>query len=234
MTKIYVPGATGHVPSKGPDCWKGLLADPERHWKTGYSARTLAHCWEDSDGFPPEIDEILRQSRSLRDMEPLRIFPEWKVSLPGGGRPSQNDVWMLAKASGKRVSMTIEGKVEESFGKIVKDWKKNASPGKEERLDCLAQCLGLVADSLDNIRYQLIHRTASAVIEAKRFNASDAVMLVHSFSDENKGFSDYRRFVRLFDATAAPAPDKLVSVRARNGFPLHLGWVRGNSRYLQC
>ena len=130
--------------------------------------------------------------------------------------------------------MTVEGKVGENFGKIVKDWKKNASPGKKERLDCLAQCLGLDANSLDNIYYQLIHRTASAVIEAKRFNASDAVMLVHSFSDKDKGFSDYCEFVKLFCATAAPAPGKLVTVQLGSGFPLHLGWVRGNSHYLQC
>ncbi len=42
--------------TSGPDDWKALLAS-EKHWRSGYSARTLAHCWEASDGFPAEIAE---------------------------------------------------------------------------------------------------------------------------------------------------------------------------------
>ena len=41
----------------GPDDWKALLADPEKQWKTGYSARALAHAWECCEGFPPEVLE---------------------------------------------------------------------------------------------------------------------------------------------------------------------------------
>ncbi len=42
-------------------------------------------------------------------------------------------------------------------------------------------------DELDpGVRYQLLHRTASVVIEAKRFHATTAVMIVHSFSPELK------------------------------------------------
>lgn len=227
MTKIFVP-------SSGPGCWKGLLGDPERHWRTGYSAKMLAHCWEDSDGFPQEIDSILNRSDSLRGIKPLLIFPEWKVPLPGGKRPSQSDVWVLARAPKKLISIAIEGKVGETFGVIVKDWKKNASNGKHERLNYLGQCLGLSVCSLDDVRYQLIHRTASAIIEAKRFGASSAIMLVHSFSASDEGFSDYSELVKLFRATAAPAPDELVTVQAGNGLSLHLGWVRGDRRYLQC
>jgi hypothetical protein len=34
----------------GPDDWKALLADPEKQWRVGYSARTLATCWEAAEG----------------------------------------------------------------------------------------------------------------------------------------------------------------------------------------
>jgi hypothetical protein len=40
------------------------IEDPVKHWKAGYSARTLAHCWEAADGFPSEIAQALSQSRS--------------------------------------------------------------------------------------------------------------------------------------------------------------------------
>src|SRR5260370_2409712 len=43
MPKIYRP-------TSGPDDWKSFLAEPKKRWKTGFSARTLAHCWEHADG----------------------------------------------------------------------------------------------------------------------------------------------------------------------------------------
>lgn len=46
MTKFYVP-------STGPDDWQTLLGDPVKHWRTGYSAKTLAHCWEGAGGLVP-------------------------------------------------------------------------------------------------------------------------------------------------------------------------------------
>src|SRR5680860_758515 len=38
------------VPTSGPDDRKCFLADPEEHWRSGYSANVLAHCWEESAG----------------------------------------------------------------------------------------------------------------------------------------------------------------------------------------
>jgi len=37
-----------YVPSKGLGFWKAFLAEPEKQWKTGYSARALAYCWEEA------------------------------------------------------------------------------------------------------------------------------------------------------------------------------------------
>jgi hypothetical protein len=168
MSKIYIP-------STGPDAWRNLLADPDKHWEPKYSAYTLAHCWEAADGFPPEIIAVLNQSAMLTDLESLMIFPEWKIPLPGGNRPSQNDIWIMAKCKYGLVSITIEGKAEESFGPTIGEWKKEASPGKSERLDYLTEVLGFQKPIPDDIYYQLIHRTASAVIEAERFGAGQAV-----------------------------------------------------------
>ena len=218
------------VPSKGPDDWKALLADPEKHWVRGRSARTLAHCWEASKGFPPEIDKILRQCCVLRDIEPLLICPEWKVPLPCGNRPSQNDVWVLARTPDCLVSITIEGKVDESLGPTLKEWKANASLGKKKRLEYLVSCLGLCSEPPGHIRYQLMHRAASAVIEAERFGACAAVMLIHSFSETDQGFVDFKEFSCLFRIEAEIGV--LGAARARNGLPLYLGWVRGDKRYL--
>jgi len=218
------------VPSSGPGDWQALLADPVKHWARGYSARTLAHSWEDQDGFPPEIQRLLLQHSALVKVDPLLIFPEWKVPLPGGLRPSQNDVWVLAKGDHGLVSIAIEGKVEEPFDKTIGEWKLDASPGKEVRLKYLLDVLGLQDPVPDSVRYQLLHRAASAVIEAERFGADHAVMIVHSFSPTNQWFADFSYFVALFGQSADVG--QLVSTQARRGLPLHLGWAHGDERFL--
>jgi hypothetical protein len=43
---------------------------------------------------------------------------------------------------------------------------------------------------------------ASALIEAERFGASTAIMLIHSFSKDRLWFDDYSNFASLFGITA--------------------------------
>lgn len=225
MTKIFVP-------STGPRDWQRLLADPKKHWVTARSAKTLAHCWESANGFPPEIASTLEQAPALKGIAPIFVFPEWKVPLPGGSTQSQSDAWVLAKAVEGLVSITIEGKVEESFDKTIRDWKVQASPGKLVRLEYLAEMLGLVHPVPDTIYYQLLHRTASAVIEARRLGVTHAAMLVHSFSPTNRWFNEFKEFVTLFGIT--PTIGKLCTVKAKDNLPLHLAWVHGDERFLSA
>ena len=55
-------------------------------------------------------------------------------------------------------------------------------------------------------------------------------MLVHSFSQEDAWFREYRDFGRLLGIEAEAGV--LGTTRARNELPLYLGWVRGDERYL--
>lgn len=122
--------------TSGPQDWQALLADPVKHWRSGYSARTLAHCWEASDGFPAEVGAPFAQSAEplLADLTPLLAIPEFKVPLPGGQRASQNDLFVLARSVAGPVTIMVEGKVSESFGPTLEEWRREASAGKEERL----------------------------------------------------------------------------------------------------
>ena len=220
------------VPSTGPLDWKPLLSNPEKQWMPCKSARAVAHCWEDHIGFPSEVETVLMQCKTLSRIEPLIVFPEWKVPLPGGNKPSQNDVWVLAKTPEGLVSISIEGKVEERFANPLSKWMEKASDGKKERLQYLLSCLGLSTKPPGHIHYQLIHRTASAVIMAEECAAEAAVMLVHSFSRTDKRFSDYCKFSSLFKIDGEIGV--LERTTARNGLPLYLGWVRGCKRYLSA
>jgi len=62
--------------------------------------------------------------------------------------------------------------------------------------------IGLSGDLPSTIRYQPLHRLASAIIEAKRFNARYALMILHSFSQPDEWFSDYGEFLELFGPKA--------------------------------
>jgi hypothetical protein len=111
---------------KKVDDWKYLLAEPDKHWKTGFSAKTLAHCWHENNDFPVEVRRIVSNSRisAFQSIELIVAFPEYKVPLPGGIRPSQSDIFVLAKGKKQLISIAVEGKVSEPFGDIIADWKE--------------------------------------------------------------------------------------------------------------
>ena len=212
--------------------WRFYLADPVKHWKTGYSAKALAYCWHGAQGFPKEVKSVLTEAGNpFSGLEPLLILPEHKVSLPGGSTASQSDIWILAKSENQLFSIAVEGKVSESFGEPVDHWILEDSKGKQERLEFLIKKLGIQSDFDKTIRYQLLHRTASAVIEAEQFLASHAMVIIHSFSPKNEWFEDFAKFVYLFGST--PQVNSVVSAKLPNGMPLHFAWVHGNEEYLK-
>lgn len=218
--------------TSGPQDWQALLADPVKHWRSGYSARTLAHCWEASDGFPAEVGAPFAQSAEplLADLTPLLAIPEFKVPLPGGQRASQNDLFVLARSVAGPVTIMVEGKVSESFGPTLEEWRREASVGKEERLRFLLRSLGLGMAPADTVRYQLLHRAASAIITGEQYRAAAAVLLVHSFSEARAGWPDYQAFTRLFGVDAAVGTIQRLGVAS--SIPLFGVWVVGNPSFL--
>lgn len=217
------------IPTQSAEDWKQFLAEPDKQWKIGYSARTIAYCWQEAIGLPDEVLSVLLREPNFEGLETLIAIPEHKVMLNGGVRSSQNDVWVLARTNSSLVSIAVEGKVSESFGPTMVEWSVNQSEGKLERLQYLCSVLGLTAKPDSDIRYQFLHRTASAIIEANRFHAKHAVMLVHSFSDSNEGFTDYKRFLSLFNITGEL--DKIVFSGHVSGVYLYFAWVCGDKQY---
>ena len=224
--------ATLLVPASRLGDWKRLLTDPDRQWRRGDSARALACCWQAAGGLPVNVRAVLRKIEGFYQIEALIAVPEHQVPLPGGTRSSQNDVWVLARTPDDLVSMAVEGKVAGPFGPCVGEWLTGASAGKLERLEFLCGLLGLHFPPPPDICYQLLHRTASAVIEANRFHARHAVMLVHCFSRTNKGFSDYERFLYLFNCVAAA--DDAATAGRLGDMMLHFAWVRGDEKWIEA
>ncbi|WP_320042849.1 DUF6946 family protein [uncultured Desulfobacter sp.] len=218
------------VPARDPEDWKQFLAHPDKQWKKGYSARSLAYCWHEADGIPKEVMEVLLQVPALNSLKFIFIIPEHKVPIPGGGAASQNDIWVLGETDNGLISITVEGKVSEPFGPTVGKWFSNPSPGKEKRLKFLCEELGLPFPVPDHIRYQLLHRTVSAIIEARRLRTDKAAMIVHSFSPSNEWFENYQAFVELFGLSSNI--DEAVSTGLPSRMKLHIAWVHGGEKYL--
>ena len=75
---------------------------------------------------------------------------------------------------------------------------KGCEPWQGGAVGFLEATLGRTFTDKPSIRYQLLHRTASAVIAAQQFGARLAVMVVHSFSPSHQWHDDYQAFAREF------------------------------------
>ena len=213
------------IPTDGADDWQRFLADPEKQWKRGYSAMAAALSWEAASGLPSEISELLGGSPEL-----LLAIPEHKGALPGGNRESQCDVFALAKALNETIAIAVEAKVNEPFGPTVGEWMVNASAGKIQRMHFICDLLGLNAPPPDELRYQLFHRTAAAVLEANRFKTDRAAMIVQSFSLEHRWLEDFQAFVALFGLHAEPGQG--MNYELPSGMHLTMGWAIGSEAFL--
>ena len=71
----------------------------------------------------------------------------------------------------------------------------------------------------------------SAIIEAKRFQSKEAVMVVHTFSRTNEWLSDYQYFLSLFGLKSGI--NQAVTTKIANEINLTFAWVHGSEKYLQ-
>jgi len=218
MTRIFIP-------TSSLDDWRRLLADPEHHWQDGCAAKRLAQAWIDADGFPPAVSRVLRLSGHgiFRNLDILLTLPEHQVPLPGDGSASSNDLFVLAKCRGQLTAFMIAGKAGETFGPTVSEWLQDASEGKKKRLAHICSTIGLKEEQVADIHYRLLHHAAAALLEAQRFSAANAVVLVHSFSETYEGSNDFVRFARLYGLV--PEPNRLHFVGHVNKVRLFLGWI---------
>lgn len=219
------------VPTQSAEDWKRLLAKPELHWKAGYSAMSLALSWEAAHPkVPAEVESALRSARNplLTYADLLLALPEYQVDLPGGSRPSQTDVLAILRGTAGLVTVAVEGKVDEAFGPTVGEKLADPSPGVVKRMNALKGRLGLTSIP-DGIRYQLMHRTVSALLVAEEFGAAATVMLVQSFSPTDMWFDDFEAFAELLGVQCAIG--EVVRVPLDVGTPLFIGWCKGDQAF---
>lgn len=226
MKKILVPTRSGSD-------WQRLLAKPKLHWKRSASAMTAAACWEAAaPNLPEEISRLLDsvQQAELWALDLVCAIPEWEVALEGGETTSNTDVLALCRNDHGLTVLGVEAKVLEAFGPLVAEKRTGASPGQRKRLDYLHNLLG-VEQFDDSIRYQFLHRTASAVLTARQFHAASAVMLVHAFGTPKERRQDFEAFAKAMSAEALTGD--LYKASRFDAPTLYLAWCDGDARFLE-
>ena len=127
------------------------------------------------------------------------------------------------------VILGVEAKVDEPFGPRLEEKRLNASEGQLERIRFLENCLSCNEPLEGSIRYQLMHRTASALLTAKQFYAPIAVMLVQSFSSESKWRNDFDAFAEA--VAVKKLTNDLLELPSSEGVRLLIGWCTGSAEF---
>jgi Domain of unknown function (DUF6946) len=171
MTALFFSG-DGSPLSKPQDVIR-LLGKREKHWRERYSAYETAHSWFAAEAqglLPPSIRAILDATPIFASAKLSKAFFEKKTELDNLGRgPSQTDVLAILEIKSGLAVVGVEGKVDESFGRIVSDWN-DYSPSKLRRLAGLIARLRLKSSkSVGALRYQLLHRTVATLFEADKW-----------------------------------------------------------------
>jgi hypothetical protein len=219
-----------HIATRGIASWRERLAHPDEQWRRQYSAFETAVSWEiaasTKAGLPLPIERLFQDTGYLN---PVLMFAvaEHKVALRGGGGASQADVWAVIGSSRGEVSVAVEAKANESFGDaILKDWligsgSANSKANRHDRWEFVRSYLPH-ADSYLEARFQMLHRCAAAVIEAKRLGFQHAAFLVQAFGTPDKSFQDYAVFC---EALKIPAKRGAMATTSVDNISLCIGWA---------
>lgn len=225
------------IPSRGPEDWKHLLANPNSQSKKTHSAERCAQCWENAvrknaSGMPTEIASILGPEAKL-----MLAIPEHEVCIPPDRRwPSQSDVFALVRIADITCALAVEAKVDESFNRTIGALRNkppnDGGKAREARWRTLCDTLGVKVPPPNHLYNQLLHRTASAIYEAERFNANQAAMIVHQFPslkessrDGFKHFAEFCNFLGI-DHVYRDTPMRKTLPSGRD---LLLGWAQADS-----
>ncbi len=216
--------------TRGIGSWRERLADTDRQWKRGFSALETAVSWElasgGESGLPAPIDKLFRETSRG---EPVLMFAvaEHKVDLPGGDAASQCDVWAVVNTLAGMLSLTVEAKANEAFGdEVLEKWlmaggTERSAHNRRIRWDYVRSHLPQ-SDAFLQVRYQLLHRCAASVIEAKRLGFQHAAFVVQAFNTPAKSFQDYADFCQ---ALKIPAVRGGMATTAVDGISLGVGWA---------
>lgn len=127
--------------------------------------------------------------------------------------------------------LAVEAKVDETFGPTLEQKRATATGGQLARIAYLESELGRAVPFPDAVRYQLLHRSVSALLTARAFHAPVGIMLIQSFSPVSAWRGDFVAFCQELGCSSLSAD--LFEVHGIKDTRLILGWCKGNAKYLE-
>ena len=222
------------IETRGAASWRERLASPDTQWRRHYSAFETAVSWElassSTAGLPEPILALFRDT-TFDNPELLFAIAEHKVPLPGGRTDSQCDVWALLDTTTGLVSMSVEAKASEPFGQnneslaqwLVAEKSDKSHKNRETRWEYIKDHLpNSATDGYSQVAYQLLHRCATAVIEARRLRLPNAAFVVQAFESPKESFEAFSRFCQAMGLRAERGRMQMTVV---GNVHLGVGWA---------
>lgn len=171
-------------------------------WRAGRSAMELARAWFGAPmpTCPREIADLLASHPRTSGLTLVKGIPEHVTPLPERGEGRNHDLLLFADDGSGRTVISVEAKVDESFGERIGTYwdkaRRSATPTRvPERIEALLSMAfgasaGPNADPWRSLRYQLLTALTGTAIEAARQRAATAVVIVHEFRTESADLED--------------------------------------------
>lgn len=222
------------VETRGIGSWRERLAKPDRQWRRGFSAMEAAASWEGASntpsGLPGPVEELFHGT-TFGDPVLMVGIAEHKVSLAGRGGASQCDVWALLDSTGGPISLAVEAKARESFGndnETLDQWllageTANSLQNRQTRWASIEANLPVAqGGGYMPVPYQLLHRCAAAVLEARRLRLRNAAFIVQAFGAPAQSFL---AFSGMYGAMGLPAGRGQMMFTPVGDVTLGVGWA---------
>lgn len=213
------------VPLLRPEDVIPHLGQGELHWRQGYSAKAVADSWFAANDLPPAVRAVLEQAPEYRGAVLVDAWLERETVLPWGkGRPTQTDLLAIIATDEGIAVLGIEAKVKESFGPLVSEWLAQGGDNRRARLTGLCGLFGVDPAAVGHLRYQLFHRVAGSILEARRYRTNCAVVLVQSFCPDRTGLADFQAFAGAM-GFGVVEPNGISALRQCAEVEVRIGWV---------
>jgi hypothetical protein len=200
-----------------------MLLVPATHSGTSSAAALMAK-WRDADGFPAEVSRLMRSHDTTASATMLLAIPEHRVRLAAGARAAQTDLWVLAWTPRGLLSIVVDAGRGDAEDMAAGEGQTAASHARTTL--ALRSLLEIDRESDLAIGHRFFHRTACALLEARRFFATSAAVVVHSLGATRQTFLEFQAFVALMGGLLV-RPGELAPVPPREGIALYFGWAEG-------
>ena len=160
----------------------------EKHWVDGRSAKEMAKFWT-NDKSINDFKTFIQQK--IIDFNYGYAFPEYESVFDNYSSPRCHDLFICSTDS--KTIITIEGKVDEPFGKkkfgekykeTLNTKKDNDSSKAFDRVVNLRDNYFNGNEKINDIMYQLTYWFAGSLSDAIRFNADNFVMVLQEFTTD--------------------------------------------------